>query len=50
MGVVIEEDGKTEEEFISMLLETQDELEQLTAAAQTLEIIISKNIKALCDE
>lgn len=50
VGVVIEEDGKTEEEFISMLLETQDELEQLTAAAQTLEIIISKNIKALCDE
>lgn len=44
VGVVIEEDGKTEEEFIENLLEMNDELAQLNAKAHNLEAAISENI------
>ena len=47
VGVVIEEDGKTEEEFISGLIEINDELDQLNGSASNLEIIITKNIKLI---
>jgi type I restriction enzyme M protein len=47
VGVVIEEDGKTEEEFISEVLSLDDELAKLNRAASMLEAIISSNIKAL---
>jgi type I restriction enzyme M protein len=44
VGVVIEEDGKTEEEFINDLLAMNDELCQLNAEARDLENVIIKNI------
>src|SRR5215813_14573760 len=47
VGVVIEEDGKTEEEFISEILSINDELAELTAAASELDKNLSANIKAL---
>jgi type I restriction enzyme M protein len=50
VGVVIEEDGKTEEEFISGILDLRDELEQLTKGARALDNIISSNLKALSGE
>jgi type I restriction enzyme M protein len=50
VGVVIEEDGKTEEEFIEGLLQLNDELEERNRDANTLESIIGKNIKALAGE
>jgi type I restriction enzyme M protein len=50
VGVVIEEDGKTEEEFISDLVDFDDQL--LTAAnlAHELETLIHNNIKTLIGE
>jgi type I restriction enzyme M protein len=45
--VVIEEDGKTEEEFISEMLNLDDELARLNDIASKLEANISANIKAL---
>jgi len=50
VGVVIEEDGKTEEEFLSGILELHDELDDLTKDARTLEKAIFSNIAALSDE
>ena len=50
VGVVIEEDGKTEEEFLSGILELNDDLEGLTKDARTLEKSIFSNINALSDE
>jgi type I restriction enzyme M protein len=47
VGVVIEEDGKTEEEFISDILGINDDLAELTFAASELDKNISANIKAL---
>lgn len=47
VGVVIEEDGKTEEEFISDLFEMNDELVSLNKAGLKLSSIISKNMKHL---
>jgi type I restriction enzyme M protein len=47
VGVVIEEDGKTEEEFVSEMLDLGDELSNLSRAAGNLEANISANIKAL---
>ncbi len=44
VGVVIEEDGKTEEEFIAELLAMNDELSGLNSAAQKLEALIDHNI------
>jgi len=50
VGVVIEEDGKTEEEFIADLLGLQEELEKLNSAAHKLEDVIAINMKTLTDE
>jgi type I restriction enzyme M protein len=47
VGVVIEEDGKTEEEFITDVLSIRDELSSLAGAQAELETVISKNLKAL---
>ncbi|MBT9549175.1 MAG: SAM-dependent DNA methyltransferase [Candidatus Sericytochromatia bacterium] len=47
VGVVIEEDGKTEEEFIDELLEMNQELEKLNTEARVLEDVIGKNLRAL---
>ncbi len=50
VGVVIEEDGKTEEEFISGLLEMNDELTRLNTEARALEDVIAGNVKLLAGE
>ncbi|MDP1787505.1 N-6 DNA methylase, partial [Nitrosomonas sp.] len=44
VGVVIEEDGKSEEEFIAELLAMNDELSSLNNAARELEVTIIHNI------
>ncbi len=49
VGVVIEEDGKTEEEFIADVLKLNDELETLNVNASTLEKIIAGNISKFAD-
>ena len=50
VGVVIEEDGKTEEEFIEEILDLNRELEKLNQEAQLLEGIISHNVKAIAGD
>jgi len=50
VGVEIEEDGKTEEEFIDEMLSMNDELEKLNAEARELEIVIGKNIRMVAGE
>jgi len=50
VGVVIEEDGKTEEEFIEEVLGIQEELDTLNQEAKTLEYVISNNLKQLAGE
>ncbi|MBL7001019.1 MAG: SAM-dependent DNA methyltransferase [Gammaproteobacteria bacterium] len=47
VGVVIEEDGKTEEEFIANLVEFNDELLELTNSANDLSRIIQSNLSSL---
>ncbi len=47
VGVVIEDDGMTEEEFRDTMLGLGDELEKLNAEAKALEDIIAANLKAL---
>ncbi|MEO6147216.1 MAG: N-6 DNA methylase [Sulfuriferula sp.] len=47
VGVVIEEDGKTEEEFIEELLAMNDEISSLNKAARKLEAIISHNVQQM---
>ena len=47
VGVVIEEDGKTEEEFIDEILTLNDELESLNKTAKKLQSTIAKNISSL---
>jgi type I restriction enzyme M protein len=47
VGVVIEEDGKTEEEFIEEILSLNQELEKLNQEAHLLEGIIGHNVKKL---
>ena len=42
--MVIEEDGKTEEEFVEELLAINDELNSLNAEAKKLETAIARNI------
>lgn len=49
VGVVIEEDGKTEEEFIEELIQLNGELESLSLEAQHLHQIISHNIGAVIE-
>lgn len=50
VGVVIEEDGRTEEEFIEEMLAMNDELNQLNVEARKLEKIINHNILQLTGE
>ncbi len=50
VGVVIEEDGKTEEEFIAEILDLDRELAKLNQEAHLLEGIISHNIKQLAGD
>jgi type I restriction enzyme M protein len=50
VGVAIENDGKTEEEFIADLLLLNDELGALNVATEKLEAIISANIKAIAGD
>lgn len=47
VGVVIEEDGKSEEEFIEDLLAMNDELLYLNKDAQKLETVIAHNVRHL---
>lgn len=50
VGVVIEEDGKTEEEFITGLLEMNAELIRLNAEARVLEEVIAGNVALLAGD
>lgn len=50
VGVVIEEDGKNEEEFIDGLLSIQDQLGILKKEAHKLEYLITHNIKELAGD
>jgi type I restriction enzyme M protein len=50
VGVVIEEDGKTEEEFISGLLEMNEELTRLNGEARALEEVIAGNVMLLAGD
>ena len=50
VGVVIEEDGKTEEEFIEELLAMNQYLSGLNREAQNLEKIIHHNVLKLTGE
>ena len=50
VGVVIEEDGKTEEEFVADLLAMSDELSQLNKASRKLEAVINHNIGQVAGE
>ncbi|MEJ6531812.1 class I SAM-dependent DNA methyltransferase [Pseudoalteromonas lipolytica] len=47
VGVVIEDDGKTEEEFLNELSEMNDKLLELNEHANNLAKIIDKNIQAI---
>ncbi|GMV29966.1 MAG: hypothetical protein AMXMBFR59_20910 [Rhodanobacteraceae bacterium] len=47
VGVVIEEDGKTEEEFLAAIAEQHAALESLTAEAHALEATLTKNLAAI---
>lgn len=50
MGVVIEEDGKTEEEFISEIVEFHDQYASLTIESDLLASIIHKNVMNIAGE
>ena len=50
VGVVIEEDGKTEEEFIAELLAMNDELCSLNHAALGLETLIDHHVRQIAGE
>ena len=50
VGVVIEEDGKTEEEFIDEMISMNDELNRLNQEARDLEDVVNQNIKQLTNE
>lgn len=50
VGVVIEEDGKTEEEFTTETLQMSDEIEALSNHARSIEKIIRANIKEIVGE
>jgi type I restriction enzyme M protein len=47
VGVVIEEDGKTEEEFIADIVNMSNELKRLDAEYNTLKSVIQENLLAL---
>ena len=50
VGVVIEEDGKTEEEFVADLLAMNDELTQLNKEARKLESVIAYNVTQIAGD
>lgn len=50
VGVVIEEDGKTEEEFISSLIQLNDEISKLAKDSRNLELVVSQNMFQLTGE
>ena len=50
VGVVIEEDGKTDEEFLEEMLALNAELEKFNAEARELEAVIGKNIRLIAGE
>src|SRR5207248_9097623 len=50
VGVVIEEDGKTEEEFIEEILSLNNEIESLSNDVRQLDRVISANVKLLAGE
>lgn len=50
VGVVIEEDGKTEEEFIDDILAMNEELAKLNSDARTLEEVIAHNITQITED
>jgi type I restriction enzyme M protein len=50
VGVVIEEDGKTEEEFVAELLGMNEELTRLNEEARGLEAVIANNIVQIAGE
>lgn len=49
VGVVIEEDGKTEEEFLAGLADMATELEEFTSQSHTLEKLIAQNVATLVE-
>ncbi len=49
VGVVIEEDGKTEEEFFAGLADMATELEELTNQSHALEKLIAQNVATLVE-
>ena len=50
VGVVIEEDGKSEEEFVAELLAMNDELVTLNDAARALEMVVTQNTRLLAGD
>jgi type I restriction enzyme M protein len=50
VGVVIEEDGKTEEEFLAEILDLNQALEMLNQEAHQLEAVIAHNVKQLAGD
>lgn len=50
VGVVIEEDGKTEDEFVAGLLEAHDDWQALTEQARDLEAVLSTNLRMMVGE
>ncbi len=50
VGVVIEEDGKTEEEFAAELIAAQIELDALNEQTTRLSVAISQNVRSLTGE
>jgi type I restriction enzyme M protein len=49
VGGVIEEDGKTEEEFLAEILGLNEELERLNRESRELEGIIANNVRRLVE-
>jgi type I restriction enzyme M protein len=49
VGVVIEEDGKTEEEFVADLAELGDQLAELNKESEGVSITIQKNLASILD-
>lgn len=49
VGVVIEEDGKTEEEFLTGIEDLNDELTSLNSCTEALASLISKNMSTLVE-
>jgi type I restriction enzyme M protein len=50
VGVVIEEDGKTEQDFIDEMLSIHNELDNLNKDSDVLEDIIAKNLKQMAGD